>query len=98
MPGFPLAVLAQLAPCCITPCIAGSQRVRGESSWGKTLLPSVIRMHGFGQSEWGTWFRIFGPSGAVHVTGSGAREVSNLVVSGQGSVELVKVLDCVLKE
>lgn len=44
MPGFPLAVLAQLAPCCIIPCIAGSQRVRGESPWGKTLLPGVIRM------------------------------------------------------
>lgn len=48
MPGFPLVVLAQLAPCCITPWIAGSQRVRGESSWGKTLLPGVIRMHGLG--------------------------------------------------
>lgn len=35
----------------------------------------------------GTWFRILGPSGAVHVAGSGAGEVSNLVLSGQGLVE-----------
>lgn len=35
----------------------------------------------------GTWFSVLGPSGAVHLTGSGAREISNLVVRGQESGE-----------
>lgn len=88
MPGFTPAVLEQLGLCCMIPCILVSQRKR-EGFPGEKIPPppGVIRMHGLGWKQMVTWFSMLGPSGSVHVTGSWAWGVSNLVVSGQGSVE-----------